>query len=107
MFVQWLQAYDIDRQTMHTVLATFKSVFPQVEVWQSKPGDLVLVGSEQRPAYSVPALRSKLQAEPFASALPCAWHTAGLEGCFRITSAARHWSTFYRRKLRRSQHRRP
>ena len=80
MFVQWVQAYEIDQRTMRTVLATFKSVFPHVEVWQSKLGDLVLVGSEQRPAYSVPALRSKLAAEPFASALRCAWHTTGLEG---------------------------
>ena len=82
MFVQWVQAYEIDRRTMRTVLATFKSVFPHVEVWQSKLGDLVLVGSQQRPAYSVPALRSKVAAEPFASALPCAWHTADLEGMF-------------------------
>ena len=55
MFVQWVQAYEIDQQTMRTVLATFKSVFPQVEVWQTKLGDLLLVGSEQRPAYSAPA----------------------------------------------------
>jgi predicted membrane-bound spermidine synthase len=82
MFVQWVQAYEIDQRTMRTVLATFKSVFPQVEVWQSKRGDLVLVGSEPRPAYSESALRSKLAAEPFASALHCAWHTADLEGLF-------------------------
>jgi spermidine synthase len=82
MFVQWVQAYEIDPRTMRTLLATFKSVFPHVEVWQSKLGDLVLVGSDQRPAYSVPALRSKVAAEPFASALRCAWHTAGLEGMF-------------------------
>src|SRR5262249_46232197 len=77
-----VQAYEIDRRTMRTVLATFKSVFPHVEVWQSKLGDLVLVGCKQRPAYSVPALRGKLAAEPFATALRCAWHTTGLEGMF-------------------------
>jgi spermidine synthase len=82
MFVQWLQAYEIDPQTMRTVLATFKSVFPHVEVWQSKVGDLVLVGSERRPPYSVAALRSKVAAEPFATALHDAWHTADLEGLF-------------------------
>jgi predicted membrane-bound spermidine synthase len=82
MFVQWVQAYEIDRRTMRSVLATFKSVFPHVEVWQSKLGDLVLVGSEPRPAYSVSGLRRKVAAEPFASALRCAWHTADLEGVF-------------------------
>jgi predicted membrane-bound spermidine synthase len=80
MFVQWVQAYEIDRRTMRTLLATFKSVFPHVEVWQTKLGDLVLLGSPQKPAYSVAALRGKLAAEPFASALRCAWHTTGLEG---------------------------
>ena len=82
MFVQWVQAYEIDQRTMRTALATFKSVFPHVEVWQGKRGDLFLVGCQQRPAYSVPSLRSTLAAEPFASALPCAWHAAGLEGLF-------------------------
>jgi spermidine synthase len=82
IFVQWVQAYEIDRRTMRTVLTTFKSVFPHVEVWQSKIGDLVLVGSDQSRAYSVPALRSKLAAEPFAPALRSAWHTADLEGLF-------------------------
>jgi len=80
MFVQWVQAYAIDQRTLRTVLATFESVFPHVEVWQSKQGDLVLVGSEQRPAFAVAALRNKMAAEPFASALPRAWHTTGLEG---------------------------
>ena len=80
LFVQWVQAYEIDRQTMRTVLATFKSVFPHVEVWQTKRGDLVLVGSQRKPAHSAATLRKKLAAEPFASALRSAWHTNGLEG---------------------------
>ena len=80
MFVQWLQAYEIDRRTMRTVFATFRSVFPHIEVWQSKLGDLVLVGCQDRPAHSVPALRNTLAAEPFASALCRAWHAVGLEG---------------------------
>ncbi len=82
MFVQWVQAYEIDQRTMRTIFATFRSVFPRVEVWQTKLGDLLLVGSAPRPAYSVPALQSTLAAEPFASALHCAWHTTGLEGLF-------------------------
>ena len=80
LFVQWLQAYEIDRRTTRTVLATFQSVFPHVEVWQSKPGDLLLVGSAQGRAYSAAALRERLAAEPFASALLAAWHATGVEG---------------------------
>jgi predicted membrane-bound spermidine synthase len=80
MFVQWVQAYEIDERTMRTVFATFKSVFPHVEIWQSKVGDLVLVGSATKPAYSLAEMHSKMAAEPFASALHCAWHTCDLEG---------------------------
>ena len=80
MFAQWVQAYEIDVRTMRTVFATFKSVFPHVEVWQSKLGDLILLGSARKPTYSASALRSKVATEPFASALRCAWHTTGLEG---------------------------
>jgi spermidine synthase len=82
MFVQWVQAYEIDERTMRMVFATFKSIFPHVEVWQSKAGDLVLVGSAKRPECSVDELRGKLAAEPFATALRCAWHTTGVEGLF-------------------------
>ena len=79
LFVQWVQDYEIDRRTMRTVFATFKSVFPHVEVWQSKLGDLLLLGSRETPAYPVAALRKKLATEPFASALRSAWHAANLE----------------------------
>jgi hypothetical protein len=65
---------------MRTVMATFQSVFPHVEVWQTEVGNLVLLGSLAPPSYSVPALRSRLAAEPFASAMADAWHTAGMEG---------------------------
>ena len=105
MFVQWVQAYEIDRRTMRTVFATFKSVFPHVEVWQSKLGDLVLVGSQQQPAWSVAALRSRVAAEPFASALRSAWHTTVWRGCSPIISAARRWSIISSPRTLRRQHR--
>ena len=80
LFAQWLQAYEIDEQTMRCVFATFKSVFPHVEVWRTKDGDFVLLGSSQRPDYSAARLRSKLAAQPFATVLTQSWHTTGLEG---------------------------
>jgi hypothetical protein len=80
MFVQWVQAYEVDQRTMRTVFATFKSVFAHVELWQTQVGDVILLGSDRTPEYAVSKLRSKLATEPFASALGCAWHTADLEG---------------------------
>ena len=80
MFIQWVQAYEVDEHTMRTVFATFKSVFAHVELWQTQVGDVVLLGSDRRPEYSVSQLRGKVAAEPFASALSRAWHTTDLEG---------------------------
>ena len=82
MFAQWIQGYEIDERTTRTVFATLKSVFSHVELWQTKGGDMVLLGSDRRPEYSVSKLRTKLATEPFASALSCAWHTTDLEGLF-------------------------
>jgi spermidine synthase len=82
IFAQWIQAYEIDERTMRTVFATLKSVFSHVELWQTKGGDLVLLGSNRKPEYSVSKLRAKVATEPFASALSCAWHTTDLEGLF-------------------------
>lgn len=45
--VQWVQIYESDDDTFRTVLATFASAFPFFTVWQTLPGDLVLVGSAQ------------------------------------------------------------
>jgi hypothetical protein len=82
IFVQWLQAYEMDERTLRTVLTTFGSVFPQVEIWQTMSTDLALVGSLRPPACSATNLRTKLAAHPFAPALVRAWHTTDLEGFF-------------------------
>jgi predicted membrane-bound spermidine synthase len=82
MFIQWVQAYEVDEHTMRTVFATFKSVFAHVELWQTQVGDVVLLGSDRRPEYSVSQLRGKVAGEPFASAQSRAWHTTDLEGLF-------------------------
>ena len=34
VFLQWVQAYEVDERTIATILATLATVFPEVEVWQ-------------------------------------------------------------------------
>lgn len=80
IFLQWLQGYEVDEETVRTVLATLRSVFPHVEVWQTESNDLVLLCSDQAPRRTAPELRNRLASEPFASALPAAWFTIGAEG---------------------------
>ena len=35
IFIQWLQAYEVDALTVHTVVATARSAFEHVEAWQT------------------------------------------------------------------------
>ncbi len=80
LFVQWLQGYEIDARTLRAVLATLRSEFGHVELWQSRPEDLLLVCARQRPAYSAAGLRERLQVRPYREAMAGAWRVVDLEG---------------------------
>ncbi|MBI3948252.1 MAG: fused MFS/spermidine synthase [Armatimonadetes bacterium] len=88
LFLQWIQAYEVDTETVRTIYATLASVFPVVTTWQTNPADLLLVCSRAPVAYPVPLLRERLRQEPFRSALALSWRAAGLEG-FLAHHAAR------------------
>jgi spermidine synthase len=80
IFVQWLQAYEVDSQTVRTAYATLASVFPSVETWFSKKQDLLLVSSDSAIRYPADALRARVQEEPYRSAMLDAWRVSDLEG---------------------------
>jgi hypothetical protein len=80
VFLQWVQAYEIEAGTLRTLYATLASVFPSVETWYLGWNDLVLVGSAAPPRRDAAALRARLQEEPYRSALSVSWRTEGLEG---------------------------
>ena len=80
LFLQWVQAYEVDAQTMRSIYATIGSVFPNVETWRTERGDLLLVASMQPVDYDVPALRRRIAREPFRSALADVWRVSDLEG---------------------------
>ena len=82
MFSQWLQAYEVDTQTIRTIYATLVSIFPIVETWQTMSEDLLLVCSMAPPNYSIPQLRHRLASEPFRTALTVSWAAMDLEGFF-------------------------
>lgn len=82
VFLQWVQAYEVDARTVRTIYATLASVFPNVETWQAKDDDLVLVASAAPVARDVAQLRDRIASEPFARALRSAWRAADLEGFF-------------------------
>jgi spermidine synthase/MFS family permease len=80
IFLQWLQAYEVDSGTVRTVYATLGSVFPEVETWHTKQNDLILAATMEPIAYDSGRLRERLRQEPYFSALRDAWRVSGLEG---------------------------
>ena len=80
LFLQWLQAYGVDASAVRTVYKTMASVFPSVETWQTRGGDIVLVGAKRTPVYNLARITARLEQEPYRTALRVAWRTTGLHG---------------------------
>ena len=80
VFVQWVQAYEIDARTLRTVYATFASVFPYVETWQVGPDDLALLGATHPLGYTAQRLAERIEEEPYKTALRVAWHAVDVNG---------------------------
>ncbi len=80
MFLQFLQAYEIDSATLRMMYATLGEVFPFVETWETKRGDLLLVGSMKGRSHDTAALRSRFAREPYRSAILAVWRAVTLEG---------------------------
>jgi spermidine synthase len=82
IFLQWLQSYDIDNQTIRTVYATLGSVFPEIESWELEVNDLLLVASKKKMSHNLAQIRQRLTQEPFRSAFAGAWRAVDAEGVF-------------------------
>jgi len=80
IFLQWLQSYEVDSETVRAVYETLGSAFPAIESWFAGYHDLILAASAAPVAYDADLLRARLSQEPYRSALSAAWATAGLEG---------------------------
>ncbi len=80
VFAQFVQAYEVEEATVQTILASLKAAFPCVEVWQTNPTDLLLVGRNEPPRYDADALRERIAREPYRSALRNTWGGCDLEG---------------------------
>jgi len=94
VFLQWVQAYEVDERTISTILATLASVFPEVEVWQVHNVDLVFVASRRPLRHDADSLAARIRQEPFASALRDAWRVIDvselLSGFVAGPALARH-----------------
>jgi spermidine synthase len=80
LFIQWMQAYEVDAPTVRRILATVRSVFPAVETWRTDQRNVLLLATRRPITYPVDALRQRIAAEPYRQALLRAWHASDLEG---------------------------
>jgi spermidine synthase len=82
IFVQFLQAYEVDAPTIRTIYGTITGVFPEVETWHTSGGDLLLVGSREPIAHRWEVMEQKLRSEPFRSAVRDAWAVNDVAGVY-------------------------
>ncbi|HEX6198986.1 MAG TPA: fused MFS/spermidine synthase, partial [Thermoanaerobaculia bacterium] len=82
IFLQFLQGYEVDSSVVRTAYATLGSVFPAVESWQTLPGDLLLVATEEPIVHDLERVRRRAAEEPYRSALPQVWGVSGAEGFY-------------------------
>ncbi|MCA9617548.1 MAG: fused MFS/spermidine synthase, partial [Myxococcales bacterium] len=80
VFLQWIQAYEIDARSIRTIYATLAAVFPRVETWRTKSSDLILVArSDDRPI-DLDELRRRVTQPPYREALMSTWRVDTAEG---------------------------
>lgn len=80
LFIQWVQAYEVDSLTVRRIYATLQSAFPVVETWRTDRRNLLLVGAKRPVRYPVAELRGRIREEPYRSALLATWRVSDLEG---------------------------
>lgn len=61
IMVQWVHIYESSDEALQMVLATYTSVFPFLTVWQTLPGDLVLVGADHPLQVDLAAMQRRFE----------------------------------------------
>ncbi len=82
IFVQWLQAYEVDWETVLTVLKTLRSEFESVEIWQSQGSDLLLICHAKPTEYSLTHLEQQLKHPVLQQGVFTAWKAQAIEDFF-------------------------
>ncbi len=80
VFLQWVQAYEIDGEAVQTIYASLGSVFPHIQTWRTQANDLVLVATREPVTLDTTKLRERIAAEPYRTALNDVWRVNSVEG---------------------------
>ena len=80
LFLSWCQAYEIKGETVFSILATMKTVFPYVECWSTQyPADLMFLASMKPIRPDLKMLSDRLDTAPYKGAMRIAWGGEGLD----------------------------
>jgi spermidine synthase len=88
LFLQWLQGYELDARVVRTVYATLGSVFPSVESWRVNHFDLLLMAGREPLVHDLDLVRSRVDREPYRTALAQTWGVGGAEGFYAAYAAS-------------------
>lgn len=64
VFCQWLQKYNLSPESFRMVVATIKSVFPQVTIWRSSIGDSLLIASDDKLFFDLAGAQQRYEKYP-------------------------------------------
>jgi spermidine synthase len=80
LFIQWVQAYEIDTETIRTIYSTITSVFKQVDTWRTTPSDLILIASREPWTVDAGRIARRLTMPPYNEAAHNTWRVETAEG---------------------------
>jgi spermidine synthase len=64
VMLQWLQGYNLDPEDFRMVVATFRTVFPSVSIWNTIFGDYLLLGRVEPTPIDLAALKARVETNP-------------------------------------------
>jgi spermidine synthase len=70
LIAQWLHTYESNDATFDMVVATVSSVFPQLSVWQTGAGDLLLVAAAEPVKFDTGAIATRFSDAKVSADLP-------------------------------------
>lgn len=80
LFVQWMQAYEVDGWAVATTINTVRTVFAYSSLWKTMGGDFILISQMEAPTFDVGQVRERLQQPEYRAAAGAAWQTLTAEG---------------------------
>jgi len=64
VFCQWLQAYSMAPADFQMVVASIQKIFPHLAIWQSMPGDMLLLASPKPMVLDLDAIDLRIRQSP-------------------------------------------